>query len=202
MLNLKVEFPDDDPRLGAKGVLEDVAWTELMARSQNGDAAAYLRLLQEITPYLRRRVAAYHQDARDIEDTVQDVLLTVHSVRNTYDPSRPFGPWLLAIAKRRVFDSLRRKIQRQGHEVELSDEHDAVPDADDPLDAIPARVRLRGAIEGLPPGQRQAIRLLKIEEKSLKEASEETGMSIASLKVATHRAIKSLRRMLSDRGDL
>ncbi len=101
-----------------------------------------------------------------------------------------------------MFDSLRKKIRRQGHEIELSDECDMVPDAADPLDAIPAKLRLRGAIEGLPQGQRQAIRLLKIEEKSLKEASEETGMSITSLKVATHRAIKSLRRMLAERSDL
>jgi len=28
------------------------------------------------------------------EDAVQDVLLAIHEKRHTYDPARPFGPWL------------------------------------------------------------------------------------------------------------
>ena len=43
-----------------------------------------------------------------MEDAVQDVLMTVHSIRQTYDPNRPFGPWLVTIAHRRVVDRLRR----------------------------------------------------------------------------------------------
>lgn len=61
----------------------ELDWTILMARAQDGDAAAYLRLLEEITPYLRSRTARYLRDPGDIEDTVQDILLTVHSVRQT-----------------------------------------------------------------------------------------------------------------------
>jgi RNA polymerase sigma-70 factor (ECF subfamily) len=61
---------------------------------------------------------------------------------------------------------------------------------------------LEVAIEKLPPMQKQAIRLLKIKEMSLKEAATATGMSIASLKVATHRALKNLRNMLTDRRDM
>jgi hypothetical protein len=36
----------------------------------------------------------------DIEDIVQNILLSVHGVRATYDPQRPIMPWLLAIARR------------------------------------------------------------------------------------------------------
>jgi len=48
----------------------------------------------------------------------------------------------------------------------------------------------------LPPGQRQAVELLKLRELSLKEASALTGLSIGALKLATHRAMVSLRRTL------
>jgi len=48
----------------------------------------------------------------------------------------------------------------------------------------------------LPPGQRQALELLKLKEMSLKEASAATGLSITALKVATHRALKSLRLVM------
>ena len=57
---------------------------------------------------------------------------------------------------------------------------------------------LRKAIEDLPSGQRQAIKLVKLGEMSLKEAATASGMSIAALKVATHRALKTLRRVLAD----
>jgi len=55
---------------------------------------------------------------------------------------------------------------------------------------------LAHAIQALPPGQRQAVELLKLRELSLKEASALTGMRIGALKIATHRAITSLRRAL------
>ncbi len=177
----------------------DLAWTILMARAQRGDGEAYLHLLQEITPYLRHRVSHYHRDARDIEDAVQDILLAIHAVRHTYDPERPFGPWLVGVAKRRVFDRLRVQMRRNAHEIPLAEEHEAIGAFVDSMAGGIERRRLEGAIQGLPPRQQQAIRLLKLREMSLKEASAESGMSIASLKVAVHRALKSLRGLLDDR---
>src|SRR5260370_12915249 len=88
--------------------VRDTDWAILMAHAQDGDKAAYQRLLQEITPYLRSLAARRHRDPSDIEDAVQDILLTVHSIRQTYDPTRPFGPWLVTIANRRFIDRLRR----------------------------------------------------------------------------------------------
>lgn len=199
----RLKLVTSDPADGeaARAKRHELDWTILMARAQDGDAAAYLRLLKEITPYLRSRTARYHRDPRDIEDTVQDILLTVHSVRQTYDPSRPFGPWLVGIANRRAFDRLRRQGRRRAHEFPLTAEHEAVAAAADNIEDAADRHRLAGAIGDLPPAQQQAIRMLKLREMSLKEAATESGMSIASLKVATHRALKSLRNMLTDRGE-
>lgn len=173
-------------------------WSILMARAQDGDGAAYRRLLQEITPYLRSRTARYHRDPRDIEDTVQDILLTLYSVRQSYDPMRPFGPWLAGLANRRAFDRLRRQSRQRAHEFPLTGAHEEVAAADS-VDIAAERHRLEGAISDLPPVQQQAIRMLKLKEMSLKEAAKESGMSIASLKVATHRALHRLRDMLADR---
>ena len=60
---------------------------------------------------------------------------------------------------------------------------------------------LAQAIERLPPDQRQTIRMLKLNEMSLKEAAATSGRSIAALKVATHRAIKNLRSILKRESD-
>jgi RNA polymerase sigma-70 factor (ECF subfamily) len=57
---------------------------------------------------------------------------------------------------------------------------------------------LQRAIGELPPGQRDAIEMLKLKEMSLKEASATSGVSIGALKVATHRAMGALRKLLRE----
>ena len=180
----------------------DLEWSILMARAQAGDREAYRRLLEAITPYLRALAARRHRDPRDVEDVVQNVLLTVHEIRRTYDPARPIGPWLKAIANRRIIDRLRQVGRTRSREAVLTTEHETLiePRANLQEEGFDRRA-LRQAVESLPSGQRLAIRLLKLEEKSLKEAASQSGMSIAALKVATHRALKNLRKMLAGRGD-
>jgi RNA polymerase sigma factor (sigma-70 family) len=182
-------------------VIRDVDWSILMARAQDGDGAAYHRLLQDIVPHLRSLAARRHRDPNDVEDAVQDILLTIHAIRQTYDPARPFGPWLVTIAKRRFIDRLRRQGRVRARETPLTAEHETFSEARANLEESTDRHELGGAIDNLPPRQRQAIRLLKLKEMSLKEAAVASGMSITSLKVNTHRALKSLRKMLVDRSE-
>jgi RNA polymerase sigma-70 factor (ECF subfamily) len=187
-----------DPRV-PDGSVEDAAraldWSILMAHAQAGEQAAYRRLLKEISPYVRSLATKCHRDPRDVEDCVQDVLLTLHAIRHTYDPGRPFGPWLKAIAGRRIVDRLRRHARSTARETPLADEHETFSGPEANYQSSSEARTLRDAIERLPQGQREAIRLLKLQEMSLKEASAASGMSIAALKVATHRAMKSLRNM-------
>jgi RNA polymerase sigma-70 factor (ECF subfamily) len=144
----------------------------------------------------------YHRAPQDVEDSVQDILLTVHAIRHTYDPTRPFKPWLVAIARRRIIDRLRAQGRRRSRETFLSPEHEtfAAPEAN-LYEAEPDARALREAVAQLPDAQRRAVTMLKIEEKSLKEVSAATGMSIVALKVATHRAIKNLRKVLDGKGE-
>ncbi|UQR66647.1 sigma-70 family RNA polymerase sigma factor [Bradyrhizobium sp. C-145] len=172
-----------------------------MVLGQRGDTNAYHRLLLGITPYLRMIANRAHRNASDAEDTVQDILLTLHEVRHTYDPSRPFKPWLAGIARHRVADRLRALGRVAAGEVMLETEHEAfaAPDQHSEL-ALDGRA-MDAALLALPQGQREAITLLKLQERSLKEAAEQSGMSIASLKVSAHRGIKALRRLLGEGGN-
>jgi RNA polymerase sigma-70 factor (ECF subfamily) len=173
-----------------------------MARAQAGDAAAYRRLLVAVAPYLRSLAARYHRAPQDVEDSVQDILLTIHAFRHTYDPGRPFKPWLVAIGRRRIFDRLRGQTRIRARETFLRAEHEtfAAPEANH-YEAEPEARALREALAQLPEAQRRAVTMLKIEEKSLKEVSAATGMSIVALKVATHRAVKNLRKLLDGKSE-
>lgn len=173
------------------------SWGRLMAEAQAGEQASYQRLLAALLPYLRG-YARRHLRGEAAEDLVQDVLLTLHRIRQTYDPARPFLPWLSVIAKRRMIDMLRRQklVPASADDLGFDLETFADPAANNEVERSSEAERLRQAIAELPEGQRQALQLLKLEEKSLKEASDITGMSVPALKTATHRAIKALRGKL------
>lgn len=177
-------------------------WTDLMVRAQAGDGQAYARLLNALLPMLRAQVRRRISDRDRAEDVVQDVLLSIHRNRHTFDPGLPFVPWLRTIAERRVLDALRRHYRQSNREiqVEIYPETPAGDGANEssrePFPFVGGD-GLRRAIERLPPKQRTAIELLKLKEMSLKEASAITGMSVSALKVTSHRAIRNLRTLLA-----
>lgn len=168
-------------------------WSELMASAQSGDGAAYACLLAEVLPWLR--ALARHALRDETEDAVQDILLTLHAARHTYDPDRPFKPWLAAIARARIADRQRGQVRRFRRETMLDQTHETF--AAEPANMFMDAEALAHAVAGLPAGQRQALELLKLKEMTLQEAAAQTGLTITALKVATHRAIAALRRKLA-----
>lgn len=172
-------------------------WSRLMALAQAGDGAAYAKLLKAIVPYLRSIARRRLEREEDVEDAVQDTLLAIHAVRHTYDPRRPVGPWLATIAQARTIDRTRRIRRTLGRESEIDAESETflAPATNQYEERDRARL-VRGAVGRLPERQREAVELLKLRELSLKEASLESGMSIPALKVAVHRAMKTLRVIL------
>lgn len=175
----------------------------LMQAAQAGDAEAYAALLEAVAPRVRQIVRRRRGFARpeDVEDLVQDVLLSLHIARATYDPGRPFMPWLMAIVRNRLADGARCYVRRASHEVAVDDLAVTFGSTatNTSTEAAGDARALREAIRALPPGQREAIELLKLRELSLKEAATTTGLTVGALKVATHRAIAALRRVLAAR---
>ena len=160
-----------------------------MTAAQRGDAGAYRTLLTELIPWLRRYYARRLPTAM-IEDAVQDVLLAVHEKRHTYDPSRPFGPWLAAIARYKWIDRMRSLRTQMA---EPLDENISVPDHED---SVVAGTTFQQLLSELKPAQAEAIRLVKLEGHSVEEASRATGQSVPLIKVNIHRGLKHLARLL------
>lgn len=138
-----------------------------------------------------------------MDDVVQEALLTIHRARATYDPSRPFLPWLRAIAQRRAIDTLRRHGRRPKEvhdQISYEKQADAGPVPGQVLEesqeaGLRAAVLAR-AVASLPASQRQAVEHLSLSERSLAETAALTGRSKGALKVNLHRALKTLRATL------
>jgi RNA polymerase sigma-70 factor (ECF subfamily) len=164
-----------------------------MTAALTGDAAAYRSLLGETARLLRgyyaRRLGA---GAADIEDLVQETLIAMHSRRSTYDITQPLTPWLHAIARYKLIDHLRRTKRR--HVVPL----DEAKDMFDPSDheAATAKRDVEKLVSRLPERAQGLVRDVKIEGKSIEDAGAARGMSDSAVKVAVHRALRSLSAML------
>lgn len=184
----------------ASGAGRDARLAGLMAAAQNGDEAAYATLLRDCLPIIRSVARGRGVAAERVDDVVQDVLVTVHRARHTYDPARPFGPWLRTIAQRRAIDVLRRHGRQRTREVHAPFAYEGHPDpatsAGQALERSDRAGRLRAAIAALPLGQREAVEELALRERTLDEAADATGRTKGALKVNLHRALKILRARL------
>lgn len=186
------------PALPPDEAEKDRCWSQLMAAAQDGDRVAYGALLRDCVPFIRTVVQSQHRAPDRIEEVVQEVLLTVHRVRHTYDPGRPFRHWLAVIARRRSIDALRRCLRRSAGEIadDMAHETFADPNANRSIEATDAKDEVSEAIASLSLAQREAVELLKLRELSSTEASRISGKSVATLKVNAHRAIKSFGKWL------
>lgn len=173
----------------------------LMASAQTGDAAAYEELLRLLAREARGFVGRRVGWADWAEDVAQEILLTVHRARATYDPARPFAPWFYAIASSRLVDALRARKRLVLREVADADalERREAP-APSPA-AADLRDTLAHAVAGLPRVQREVVSLLKYEDLSVREVARRLGMSEAAVKTTAHRGYKVLRRTVGDLGE-
>lgn len=173
-----------------------------MVAAQAGDGAAFALLLHECVPFIRFVGGGVGVPASHLDDLVQDVLLTIHRARQTYDPRQKFTPWLRTIVQRRSIDTLRRLGRQRDWEmhapVAYEQQPDPAPDAVHAVVRADEGARLRRAVTSLPSGQRQAVELLGLQELSLDEAASVTGRTKTALKVNLHRALKALRSRLED----
>lgn len=167
----------------------------LMQRSLSGDTQAYAVLLKEtahlLRPFLSRRLYA----GSEVDDVLQEILLSIHKARHTYDGQRPYKPWVYAIAKYRLQDHLRAHYADQLHNAEdLSELEEILPD--DVTETGFNYESISEEVEKLPGKQATILRLMHQEGYTSKEVAEKMGMNESAVKVAAHRAYKVLRERL------
>ena len=169
-------------------------WGSLMAAAQAGNGGAYRRLLAELRVWLSRYYASRLPLAQ-VDDAVQEALIAIHEKRHIYDPTRPFRPWLAAIARYKWVDRLRSMARQRTEELPADT---AVGDHES---AVTSAALLGQLMSTLKPAQAEAIRLVKIEGYSVEEASKRTGQSGSLIKVNIHRGLARLAALIQRQSD-
>lgn len=167
-------------------------WSMWMARAQSGDKGCYEQLLTELGAVIEAYIRARFGAIEPLEDCVQECLVTIHQARHTYDPERPFRPWLFTLVRHRTIDILRQRvhwmsIERAGperHDDSASHEH------------LPRLIDGIRALDQLSPDYREAVALAKYAGYTTAEAADWLGISESALKARLQRGLAALHALL------
>ena len=183
---------------------------ELIARSKNGDHAAFTELLRRSSPIALRAIRRVTYNHADAEDILQETLLKAFSKLASFNEQAAFSTWLTRIAINNAFMVLRR-VRRQ-REISLNAESGEdgnfitclpVASGTDP-ERIYLRDRsvkiVRDAIRRLPNPLRQHAEWRCLDARSNREVALSLGISLASSKSRTLRVKRRLLRMLRFEG--
>jgi RNA polymerase sigma-70 factor (ECF subfamily) len=134
-----------------------------------------------------RDLARFGQAGAEAEDVVQETLLAIHVKRHTWDETRPFVPWVRAIARYKLLDLVRRR--GNGIEVPVDALAETLPAAtEDPE----RRIAVGECLDCLPARQREVVLALAVEGASVAETAQRLNTSHGAVRVALHRGLASL----------
>ncbi|HET8869292.1 MAG TPA: sigma-70 family RNA polymerase sigma factor [Aquabacterium sp.] len=163
--------------------------THLILAAQTGDPAAISRLLA-VCQADARRYARRHCHASDVDDAVQESLLTVSRKVTGLKAAAAFSSWLFVVIKRECRRLERMMFKHEPLEDELVEQQLAAR-SDDAL-----RVDLANALESLPAHYLEVILLRDFEELTIAEIAERLGEQPGAIKSRLHRARELVREYL------
>lgn len=165
-------------------------WGALLAAANSGDGQAYARFLKTIAPVLRGVVRAKGAGLGETgcEDVLQEVLLAVHLKRHTWQVGAPVRPWLYAITRYKVVDAFRAR--GRGVDLPIEDFTDdlAADAGPDPTEAADM-AKMIGMLDGRSA---RIVQMIGMEGASTAEAGQTLQMTEGAVRVALHRAFKTL----------
>ena len=165
-------------------------FAELLRAGNSGDQASYHHFLNEISPQLRRMIHM-KVPASDVEDVLQEVLISVHKARHTYDGKRPIMPWLAAITHFRVTDYLRKHYAAMKHQtVDIEDMKEFLADV---TQGDTAPEGIEELLKDVPEKQKRILIMMHVEGFTARQVGEKLNMNESAVKVAAHRALKKIR---------
>ena len=170
--------------------------------AQGGCKTNYRSLLHECAKIAQKSLYKKISDKNEIDDIIQETLISVHKALHTYDTDRNFLPWFYAILHYRTQDHLRSMYKKRDNESEITTENENSIFEQNQTDSdvtnqIEIHEQLKHALDHLNEKQRNVIKLLKIDGYSVKEVAAILTLSESDVKVTSHRAMKKMEALNS-----
>jgi len=162
----------------------------IVHRCRDGERAAFEQLFEIYQPRLKFYLRRLNTGDANIDDTLQDIWLSVFKKIHKLKDTKSFAVWLYRIARNKVYDGFRRKDRF----VKLpEDDKFPVSGPDEPLFDADDTEKLHSALNKLKPYHREVLTLSFIEQMSYKSIADVIGCSIGTVRSRIFYAKKSLR---------
>ncbi len=152
-------------------------------------------LLEKYRGHVWRLAFRLVQDADEAQDVTQDVLLTLYQQAARLRPETRLAAWLTRVTSNAALNAKRRRTTRRRYHLAAAAEprrRGSNPDAG------LVGTGLRRALAALPRGQRAAVILRLLEEKTFREIAETFGVTEGTVKVQFARGLSRLRREMAE----
>jgi RNA polymerase sigma-70 factor, ECF subfamily len=181
----------------------------LALAASRGDKKAFGRLVDLHKRAVYGLCVRLLRHAEDARDAAQETFVRAYAALGTFDPTQPFAPWVLRIARNHCLDQARRRGIRpaevaldaapeEGGGRELADPN--APRADDAIEQRELAGSLSRAVAALPPNYREVVELFHVEHLSYKEIAQSMEVPIGTVMTWLHRARAKLRADLGAAG--
>ena len=179
---------------------------EVVRRVRSGDREAFSHLVRGYQGRLFGLVVMMLRDPAGAEEVTQDAFVRAYTHLGQYDDSRPFYPWIAAIAVRLSQNWLRqhgRSVQREGTPLEsVQDLGATTPGSLSALIDDEGKRSLWRAVAALPSGERTAVILYYRDELSVSDIARALGVATGTIKTFLFRARRHLRERLTVKADV
>ncbi|MGH7899989.1 MAG: RNA polymerase sigma factor [Candidatus Binatia bacterium] len=180
--------PDTDPDI------------QLMLQAKDGDTAAFGELFTKHSKGLVAFVYGVIHNRWRAEELVQDAFLQIYRARDRYQPRARFSTYLYRVVMNNCLNEIRRlqygKTIPEDELPPMADE--SVPGPEHYVTGCELASRMQSILKDLPPNQRAALLLSRVEGFDYREVAQCLGVSEYAVKSLVFRATRSLRDGLRD----
>jgi RNA polymerase sigma-70 factor (ECF subfamily) len=173
--------------------------SSVLSKFRQGDVNAFETLFRTHQRSVFAWVLRIVRDPDAAQDVTVEAFWRIHLAHARFDPARGFEPWARRIATHAAVDWLRKQKPEDSMVAEM---WAAVPAAAGRDKALVAEIRAKTtqAFGRLPAKLRAAALLAVVEERPHKEVAEALGITVAAVKLRVFRALRLLRKDLSEQG--
>jgi RNA polymerase sigma factor (sigma-70 family) len=171
----------------------------LVHAAQGGDRDAFAVLVERHRPLLVACCRRMLGGGELVEEAAQEAVLQALLGLDRLRAADRFGPWLAGIGLNVCRRLLRRRSALWSFPevaVDLRALDGPAADPQELAEAAELVVRVRRAVAGLPPGQREAVTLFYLAGLSQREVAAALGIDVGAVKGRLHKARRTLRKRL------
>ncbi len=171
----------------------------LVELARSGSPAAWGRVYEALAPSVFRICRRALASREDAEDATSEIFLKARLRLASYEPSRPFAPWLYRVAANHCWDEIRKRRTRaeiDDAEPDLSALEDEAPSPQEAVLVLESRDSLRRVLNELDDRSRLAVVLRYYADMSYEEIAHALGISANFVGVLLLRARREMRKNL------